>query len=261
MHHHRTLSAASRSLLDPALGRVVRCCVGRTKTTMASSSTSSSFVIAVDGPAASGKGTLARKLAEHFGFRYLDTGSLYRRVGVAAQRSNVSLEDANAVAAVARGLHDAPLLSEAELRTPAAAQAASRVSALPAVRAALLQAQRDFADAGAGGGAVLDGRDIGTVVFRPAQAKLFVTASAEVRARRRYEELMRSGGGDPLSLDQVLADLRERDARDAERAVAPLRPAEDARVLDTTALDAEQAFEAARVYVEERRAAWLSDRE
>jgi len=254
---------------------------------------SAPFVVAVDGPAASGKGTLARRLAAAFNLRYLDTGLLYRAVGAEALRAGVALDDGPSVAAVARAL-DLGRASEgaSALRTDAAAQAASRVSALPAVRAALLQAQRDFAsgaaaaaaaDGGGGGGggggrgAVLDGRDIGTVVCPSAAAKLFVTASAEVRAGRRFLELQErrrreaaapeEGGGGPAeggggaeeeeepTLARVLRELRARDARDASRAASPLRAAEGALVLDTTAMGADAAFEAARAYVEGVRAA------
>lgn len=248
------------------------------------------FVVAVDGPAASGKGTLARRLAAHFGLRYLDTGLLYRAVGAEAVRRRLNLADEVAVAAVARaldlwGLQQQGAAAASSLRTDAAAQAASRVSALPAVRAALLQAQRDFAAGAASSsaaGAVLDGRDIGTTVYPDAQAKLYVTASAEVRARRRFLELQSriqgagegegSGGGSagggkeaaaaappappPPSFEQVLGDLEARDARDAGRAVSPLRAADDALVLDTSGMDADAAFEAARAYVEERRRRW-----
>jgi len=230
----------------------------------ASSSKDRPFACAVDGPAASGKGTLARKLSEHFGLRYIDTGRLYRLVGVEAMRRKVPLDDGAAIAAVARALDfSSPPRDDEDqqLRTDAAAQAASRVSALPEVRAALLQAQRDFAEGVGGGGAaatagaVLDGRDIGTVVLPHAPAKLFVTASAEVRARRRYEELLRrsdASSSSAPSFERVLEDLRARDARDEGRAVSPLRPAADAFVLDTTEMDARQAFEAARAFVEER---------
>ena len=226
------------------------------------------LVVAVDGPAASGKGTLARRLARHFGLRYLDTGLLYRAVGAEALRRSIPLDDEAAVAAVARALDLNSIGDESQqrrLRSDAAARAASRVSALPAVRAALLSAQRAFAepsDSGiSSGGAVLDGRDIGTVVCPRAHAKIFVTASAEVRAERRWRELQerwRAGeqagvsGGAPPSRETVLADLIERDARDAGRAASPLRAADDAYVLDTSAMDADEAFEAARAYVEER---------
>ena len=238
------------------------------------------LLVAVDGPAASGKGTLARRLARHFGLRYLDTGLLYRAVGAEALRRGLSLDgDEAALAAIARELDLASVSASAgggggedrrpELRTDAAAQAASRVSALPAVRAALLSAQRAFAapppsSEGGGSGAVLDGRDIGTVVCPEADAKIFVTASPEVRAERRWrEQLLRrrreEGGGAvaaaaaaPPTLATVLADLRARDARDAGRAASPLRPAEGAFVLDTSEMDAGAAFEAARAYVEGR---------
>lgn len=179
------------------------------------------FTVAIDGPAAAGKGTIARALADKFGFAYLDTGLLYRAV---AAKGGDPVQ-------AALGL-TADDLARDDLRSLAAGQAASRVAAIPQVRAALTAFQRHFARSA--GGAVLDGRDIGTVICPMAEVKLYVTSSAEVRAERRWREL----GGD---LGQVLAEVRERDARDMGRADAPLRPADDAIVIDTTDLTIEQA--------------------
>ena len=188
------------------------------------------FTVAIDGPAAAGKGTLSRAVAARFGFAHLDTGALYRAVGA---------KGGDPVAA-ARSLTAADLARD-DLRSLAAGQAASRVAVIPEVRAALLEFQRRFARAE--GGAVLDGRDIGTVICPEAEVKLYVTASPEVRAHRRWLEL----GGDEA---EVLAQVRERDARDMGRADAPLRPAADAVMIDTTALDAEAALEVAQAAVE-----------
>ncbi|MXP62918.1 (d)CMP kinase [Roseomonas sp. M0104] len=203
-------------------------------------------VIAVDGPAAAGKGTLARRLAAELGLPYLDTGLLYRATGRRLLDAGADPRDTLAAEAAARSLSPADL-ERPDLRGPEADRAASAVAAIPAVRAALLDWQRGF---GRTHGAVLDGRDIGTVVFPDAPVKLFVTASDEERARRRWLELR--GRGVTAELPAVLADLRARDAQDAGRAVAPLKPAADALLLDTTALDAEAAFRAARALVAER---------
>jgi cytidylate kinase len=193
-------------------------------------------VIAVDGPAAAGKGTLARRLAAHLGLSYLDTGLLYRATGRRVLDVGADPRDAAAAEAAARGL-DPVDLQRGDLRGPEADMAASAVAAQPAVRAALLDWQRNF---GRTHGAVLDGRDIGTVVFPDAQVKLFVTASAEERARRRWLELTaRGAAAEPA---KVLAELRARDEQDAARAVAPMKPAEDAVLIDTTELDADAAF-------------------
>jgi len=203
-------------------------------------------VIAVDGPAAAGKGTLARRLAAALGLPYLDTGLLYRAVGRRVLDTGADPRDAQEAEAAARSLSPADL-DRTDLRGPMADMAASAVAAIPAVRAALLDFQRSF---GAERGAVLDGRDIGTVVFPNAAVKLFVTASVEERARRRFLELRGRGvAADPA---QVEAEIRDRDAQDANRPVAPLRPAEDAVVLDTTTLDAEGAFVAALDVVKAR---------
>ena len=206
------------------------------------------MIIAIDGPAASGKGTLACRLAAHFGLPHLDTGLLYRGVARALLDAGRSLDDPAAAEATARAL-DLQNLDEARLRGREMGEAASVVSAFPAVREALLHLQRRFA--ARGGGAVLDGRDIGTVVCPRADIKLFVTASAEVRAERRHRELLAKG--ESGSFEAVLADIRRRDARDSSRAAAPLRPAADAVLLDTTELDAEAAFRATLDLVESRR--------
>ncbi len=199
-----------------------------------------SFTVAIDGPAASGKGTIGRALAAHFGFRYLDTGLLYRAVGAKV------MAGADPVAA-ARALVAEDLEAEG-LRRPEVAQAASRAAAIPEVRAALVDFQRAFATRA--GGAVLDGRDIGTVICPEAQVKLFVTATPEVRAERRYLELVATGH--EVSRDEVLEDVKARDARDSARAAAPLKPAEDAVRLDTSELSIDAALAAAVAIVEER---------
>lgn len=193
-------------------------------------------VIAVDGPAASGKGTIARALAAHWHLPHLDTGALYRAVAATAMRREVPLDDEAALGAIASGLAP-PDPDDPVLRTRAIADAASKVSALHAVRAALLAMQRSFA--GRPGGAVLDGRDIGTVIAPFAEAKLFVTAQPEIRARRRFLELRTAGA--PASEEAVLADIHARDARDMARAEAPLRRAVDADLLDTSAFGKDEA--------------------
>jgi CMP/dCMP kinase len=194
------------------------------------------FTVAIDGPAAAGKGTIAKAVAAHFGFEYLDTGLLYR----AAARKVMDGMDAVA-AAKALTPHD---FKRDGLRTAKVGQAASKIAAMPQVRAALIRFQHDFARSD--GGAVLDGRDIGTVICPEAEVKLFVTASDEVRAERRHAEL--SGKGSEMAVGDVLADLRARDARDRERAVAPLVVAPDAVMLDTSAMTVDQAVaEAVRI--------------
>jgi len=209
------------------------------------------MIIAIDGPAAAGKGTLARRLAEHFGYALLDTGLLYRAVGVKVMRRGGDPSDAAAAAAAAAEL-DAGELADPELRGDIAAQAASKVGAVPAVRAALLEFQRSFAahPPGGAGGAILDGRDIGTVVCPDADAKIFVTASVEVRAERRLKEL-RARGLEAIH-SRVLHEMKERDRRDASRAVAPLEPAKDAFVLDTSELDPDTAFAEALTFIKSR---------
>lgn len=200
------------------------------------------FVVAIDGPAAAGKGTIARAVAARFGLAYLDTGALYRAVGALALEAGADPADAPRAAAFARALAPADL-DRLPLRTAASGEAASVVAANPAVRAALLDFQRAFARLP--GGAVLDGRDIGTVVCPDAAVKLFVTAAPETRAARRAAELGQSA-------DQALADLRRRDARDASRADAPMRPADDAVLLDTTDLDIDAAVAAAAALIAKR---------
>jgi cytidylate kinase len=209
------------------------------------------FVIAVDGPAASGKGTVASRLAEFYGYPMLDTGLLYRAVGVRLLDSSGDLDDAVAAEAAARGLALAEL-EKAEVRTRAAGEAASRVAVHAGVRAALFDLQRDFALREPG--SVIDGRDIGTVIAPDAQAKLFVTASPEVRADRRWKQLL--GQGESVAFDEILADIRKRDERDSGRASAPLTQASDAVLLDTSEMTISQAFDAARRIVETARARW-----
>lgn len=199
-----------------------------------------SFCIAIDGPAASGKGTISRALAAHFGFAHLDTGLLYRAVGVRAAAGEDPIEAAQNLRA-----ED---LERSDLRGDVAAQAASKVAVIAEVRAALIDFQRSFA--ARAGGAVLDGRDIGTVICPEARVKLFVSASAEVRAARRLEELL--GRGLETDYETVLADVRARDERDMSRAHAPLRPAEDALQLDTSDLDIAAAIAAAIHLVNEK---------
>lgn len=209
------------------------------------------MVVAIDGPAAAGKGTLARRLAAELGLDYLDTGLIYRAVGIAVLTAGGDPADPAAAERAARALVPADL-GQGGLRDDRAAKAASQVAAIPGVRAALLEFQRGFAaHPPAGVGAVLDGRDIGTVVCPDAAIKLFVTASPGKRAERRLKELQSRGL--PAIQEAVLADMRERDRRDSERATAPLVAAADAVVLDTTDLDADQAFAAALAVVRSRR--------
>jgi cytidylate kinase len=205
-------------------------------------------IIAIDGPAASGKGTLAKRLAAHLGLPHLDTGLLYRAVGRAMLDRGLDLGDQGAAGEIAEALEVGDL-DEDRLRGREMGEAASIVAAQPKVRKALLDLQRRFAHQK--GGAVLDGRDIGTVIAPGADAKIFVTAAAEVRARRRHRELEKRGAAPPF--EEVLADIRRRDARDAGRADAPLKPAPDATVLDTTALDVEGTFEAALAIIDRSR--------
>ncbi len=210
------------------------------------------MIIAVDGPAAAGKGTLARALAEHFGFAYLDTGSLYRGVAYAVLMSGSEAQDEAAGVMAAETL-DPDKIDPVAIRTPEVSEAASVVAAMPPVRAAILAFQRRFAENPPNGepGAILDGRDIGTVVCPDADVKLYVTASAEIRAHRRWLEL--KGSGSDLSEAQVLADVRDRDARDTDRATSPMRPADDAHLLDTSNLSIEAAFGAAVALIEQSR--------
>ena len=211
----------------------------------------SGFVIAVDGPAASGKGTIATRLGAAYGLPVLDTGLLYRAVGVLVEQAGGDLDDAAAAARTAAQL-SAGLLGDPALRTRAAGEAASRVAVHPPVRQALFDFQRTFA--AQPGGALLDGRDIGTVIAPDAAAKLFVTAAPEVRAERRWKQL--SANGEPVSFDEVLADIRIRDARDSGRDAAPLKPAQDAVLLDTSQMTIDEAADAARRIVEAARARW-----
>ncbi len=196
------------------------------------------LVIAIDGPSAAGKGTLARRLAAHFCLPHLDTGLLYRAVGVKADRLGLPPEE------VAAGLQPADLLAP-DLRTDVAGQLASKVAVLPQVRDNLLNFQKKFASQKSG--AVLDGRDVGTVICPDAPVKFFVTASAEARADRRYQEL-RGRGVDTIR-PRVLAEMAERDRRDSERAAAPLMAAPDAFLLDTSDMDADAAFAAALAFI------------
>lgn len=209
------------------------------------------FVIAVDGPAASGKGTIARALASHYGLPHMDTGLLYRAVALKLWRwgGDPSIEFEALRACDDLGFDP----DDQELRSEPVSRIASKVSSYASVRDALLQRQRDFA--GQEGGAVLDGRDIGTVVAPQADAKLYVTASAEVRAQRRVRELLERGL--PAHYDDVLTDIRARDERDTTRAISPLAQAEDADLLDTSELDVDQAIAEAIRLVEQRLAARL----
>lgn len=206
------------------------------------------MIIAVDGPLASGKGTIARALAARFSLPHLDTGTLYRAVAVALLDAGQPPENAQAAEAAARTL-DVNAIDEQKIRTAGAGQAASVVSAQPAVRKALLEIQRDFAMQP--GGAVLDGRDIGTVIAPDAEVKLYVTASEETRAWRRQAELVNRG--EEITFEQVLGQLRQRDARDSSRADAPLLKADDAIELDTTTMTIDEAVKAAIEIVAARR--------
>ena len=207
------------------------------------------LIIAVDGPAASGKGTIAARLAREYGLPFLDTGLLYRAVGLGLLDSGGSLDDEAAAVAIARALKAESLSDTDRLTSGDAGEAASRVAGHPGVRAALLDFQRAFA--AQAGGAVLDGRDIGTVIAPDAPAKLFVTATPEVRATRRWRQL--TGRGDAIAYEDMLADIMRRDERDAGRGAAPMVQAEDAVLLDTTDMDIETAFDAARRIVEAAR--------
>jgi len=214
------------------------------------------FVITVDGPAASGKGTIASRLGARYGLPVLDSGLLYRAVGVRLQQAGGNLDDAGEAEAIARALR-AEDLDDPAFRSRAASEAASRVAVHPAVRAALLDLQRSFATQP--GGAVLDGRDMGTAICPEAPAKLYVTATPEVRAQRRWKQL--AGQGEVVPLEDVLADIHRRDARDGGREASPMRPAPDAVLLDTTELTIEQAADAARRIVEAARARWDKTRQ
>ncbi|WP_242344022.1 (d)CMP kinase [Anaeromyxobacter terrae] len=222
------------------------------------------FIVAIDGPAGAGKSTAARRVASRLGFAMVDTGAIYRTVALAATRRGIAFEDDAALGALLPELeiHFAPspgggqrvLLGaddvSVEIRTPPMSIGASDVSARPVVRAGLLGLQRRLACAPENRGAVLEGRDIGTVVFPDADVKFFLTASAEERARRRHAEL--AAKGDASTYDEVLADQLRRDKNDSERAIAPLRPAEDARVVDTSGVPLEAVVDALVRAVEER---------
>lgn len=205
------------------------------------------MIIAVDGPVAAGKGTLAQKIAEKYGFHYLDTGALYRAVGLLMLKEGQDLNDVSAAARMAERVGEVSL-DDPGLRKESTGSAASVVANNPEVRAALLQFQRNFARRTPG--AVLDGRDIGTVVCPEAEIKLFITATAEIRARRRFDELIEKG--DTVSFDDILADLKIRDARDQDRNSAPLKKAEDAHLLDTSKLDIEAALGVASAFIDNR---------
>jgi cytidylate kinase len=207
------------------------------------------MIIAIDGPAASGKGTLGKRIALHYRLRHLDTGLIYRAVAKALINGKRDLSDEQEAVAAAQAL-DPAAFDEKILKTHEIAEAASIVSAMPQVRAALVAFQREFGRAPPG--AVLDGRDIGTVIFPDADIKLFVTATAAVRAGRRSAEL--KAAGNPVSEAEILADILRRDERDTKRAAAPLKPAPDAHLLDTTHLDIDAAFRAAVDIIEAVRA-------
>ncbi|MGX5667674.1 (d)CMP kinase [Rhizobium daejeonense] len=206
---------------------------------------STSFTVAIDGPAAAGKGTLSRQIASHYGFHHLDTGLTYRAVAKALldagqPLNNEAIAEATALAIDLAGL-DRSVLSQHQI-----GEAASKIAVMPKVRRALVEAQRKFAAKTPG--TVLDGRDIGTVVCPQAPVKLYVTASPEVRARRRYDEII-SGGGS-ADFNDVFADVKRRDERDMGRADSPLKPADDAHLLDTSEMSIEAAFQAARAFID-----------
>lgn len=210
------------------------------------------FIIAVDGPAASGKGTIAARLAAIYDLPVLDSGLLYRAVGVLLEQQGGSPDDSDAAAKVARDL-TAEALGNPAFRTRAAGEAASRVAIHSAVRLALRQMQQNFAHRP--GGAVIDGRDIGTVIAPDAPAKLFVTARPEIRAARRFRQLQ--GQGESVTFEDILEDILRRDARDGGRSDSPMIQAKDAALLDTSQMTIDQAADAARRMVEAARARWL----
>lgn len=198
------------------------------------------MIITIDGPAASGKGTLARRLADHLRLPHLDTGLIYRAVAEHVLAQGKPLDDIDAAIAAARSI-DLSCLDRERLSGAAMGEAASRIAAIPEVRTALLRLQQDFVRQP--GGSVLDGRDTGTVICPEADVKIFITAEPEARAQRRYRELL--ARGEEIAYDAILADIHRRDARDAGRVTAPLKPAPDAVLLDTTDLDIEAAFQEA----------------
>ena len=208
------------------------------------------MIIAVDGSAASGKGTLAKRLAAHFDLAHLDTGGLYRALALYLMRQRISAETAEeTVAAAAIAELDLRLIDDPVIRDDAVAHMASVIAAMPAVRAGFLRLQRDFASTPpVGTGAILDGRDIGSVVLPDAAIKFFVDADIEIRARRRTNELQ--AAGQSVMFRNVLADMQARDARDRGRTIAPLRAVEDAKQINTSDMDADQVFIAALAYVE-----------
>ncbi|MCJ8149382.1 (d)CMP kinase [Shinella sedimenti] len=203
------------------------------------------FTIAIDGPAAAGKGTLSRRIAEVYGFHHLDTGLTYRATAKALLDRGLPLDDEAVAADVARSL-DLAGLDRSVLSAHAIGEAASKIAVMPSVRRALVEAQRGFAAREPG--TVLDGRDIGTVVCPDAPVKLYVTASAEVRARRRYDEIVAGGGA--ADYGTILEDIRRRDERDMGRADSPLKPADDAHLLDTSEMSIEAAFSAAKLIID-----------
>ena len=218
------------------------------------------MIITIDGPAAAGKGTLAAALAKHYKLAYFDTGMVYRAVGLQMVLQKLDLTDENAAEKVAKQLTFTQMMElsrHPDFRSDVGGQAASKVSAFPKVRAALLKMQQDFslnpvfADGTPANGAVYDGRDTGTVVCPHADIKFFVTASMEVRAERRYKEFVAKGIN--TTYEKVLQDMTERDKRDSERATAPLKPAEDAVMMDTSAMNSEQEIAAAIKIIEERK--------
>ncbi len=213
------------------------------------------LVIAVDGTAASGKGTIAGRLATHYGLPHLDTGLLYRAVGQGVLTSGGELDDEQSAAGAARSLNLSKL-GDPALQSGEAGEAASRVAAHPEVRAALFKLQQEFALQS--GGAVLDGRDIGTVIAPEAPAKLYVDATLQTRAHRRWLQI--SAEGDPRTLDDLIEDLRRRDARDFGRSVAPLMKSRDSVLLDTTQMSISQAFDEALRIVEQARRLWLGSK-
>jgi len=217
---------------------------------MTASDASRPFVVAIDGPAAAGKGTLAERLAAHLGLGHLDTGLLYRAIGKLMDERGFDLDDAELAGQIAEALDPADL-KRPDLRGREAGELASRVAVHPAVRSALVDFQRRFAATAPG--AVLDGRDIGTVICPTADVKIYVTASAEVRARRRTDEL--AAKGRDVDYARILAEVKERDERDSNRATAPLKPADDAVLLDTSDLDRDGAFARALEIVAAKRGA------
>jgi len=234
------------------------------------------FIVAIDGPAGAGKSTASKRLAERLGFAMVDTGAIYRAVALAASRAGIAFDDDGGLAGILPGLDirfEAPPTSGAGagqrillggedvsrlIRTPPMSLGASAVSARPVVRQALLALQRRLATAPGHRGAVLEGRDIGTVVFPDADAKFFLTAAPEVRARRRFEELR--ARGDPATFEQVLAEQEKRDREDSERAVAPLRPAADAAIVDTSGMGLQEVVEVLARAVEVRLSAARASR-